>query len=457
MFSVDPAVQLRTQIRAAKLAGCKRLNLSLGLTSFPVEIYELADTLEVLDISGNELSALPDDFHRLHKLRILFCSDNRFTVLPAVLGQCSQLSMVGFKANEIQHVPAESLGRSLRWLILTDNKISELPAEIGLCTQLQKLMLAGNQLRALPDEMARCTRLELLRIAANRFSALPDWLFTLPRLSWLAFAGNPYGAAHEAAALAEKSIDEIPWPQLTMQKKLGEGASGVIHQAKWDRGSADEVEVAVKLFKGEMTSDGLPHCEKTACIRAGSHPNLIAVHGKVVAHPEGSTGLIMALVAPEFGNLAGPPSLESCTRDIYADGIQFSLRSALNIAHGIASAATQLHANGIMHGDLYAHNILHDGLGNCLLGDFGAASFYSRQDEPQAIAMQRVEVRAFGCLLEELLDRCAASGEDEEIRKSLMRLHGNCVQVETAARPLFAEILPLLAAERGKLDGGADR
>jgi len=445
------AEMLRAQIITAKQAGSTRLNLSLGLTEFPVEIYELADTLEVLDLSGNELASLPDDFHRFHKLRILFCSDNRFTELPAVLGQCLLLSMVGFKANHIQHVPAEALGRSLRWLILTDNRISELPAAIGRCIQLQKLMLAGNQLQALPDEMASCTQLELLRIAANRFTALPDWLLTLPRLSWLAFAGNPYGHAHESAALAEKSIDEIPWPQLNMQQKLGEGASGVIHQAKWRRGAGDDVDVAVKLFKGEMTSDGLPHCEKTACIRAGSHPNLIAVHGKVVAHPEDSTGLIMALVAPEFGNLAGPPSLESCTRDIYADDIQFTLRAALNIAHGIASAATQLHDKGIMHGDLYAHNILHDISGNCLLGDFGAASFYTRQDEPLAMAMQRVEVRAFGCLLEELLDRCVGIGEDEEIRKSLMLLHGNCIQDETAARPLFAEILPLLAAELEKL------
>jgi len=157
------------QIRAAKLAGSQRLNLSCGLKDFPVEIFDLADSLEILDLSGNELSVLPDDFARLHKLRILFCSDNLFTQLPEVLGQCPQLSMVGFKANKIRSVPAAALGKSLRWLILTDNQISELPAELGQCMQLQKLMLAGNQLQALPDELAACTQLELLRIAANRF------------------------------------------------------------------------------------------------------------------------------------------------------------------------------------------------------------------------------------------------------------------------------------------------
>ena len=89
-------------LRAGKLAGSRRLKLACGLEAFPPEIFDLADTLEVLDLSGNALSSLPDDLSRLHKLRILFCSDNRFTVLPEVLGCCPRLDMVGFKANRIQ-------------------------------------------------------------------------------------------------------------------------------------------------------------------------------------------------------------------------------------------------------------------------------------------------------------------------------------------------------------------
>lgn len=86
------------KLRAGQLAGLKRLDLSCGLTEFPQEIFQLADTLEILNLSGNALSRLPDDLHRLTRLRILFCSDNQFTELPACLGQCQQLSMIGFKA-----------------------------------------------------------------------------------------------------------------------------------------------------------------------------------------------------------------------------------------------------------------------------------------------------------------------------------------------------------------------
>ena len=171
------------QLRAGQLAGVQRLDLSCGLTEFPTEIFDLADSLEILNLSGNALSDLPADLPRLHKLRVLFCSDNQFTSVPEVLGQCPLLSMVGFKANQIHTLPAAALTPALRWLILTDNQLRELPEEIGTCTAMQKLMLAGNQLRHLPETMKACINLELLRIADNQFSYLPEWLLALPRLS----------------------------------------------------------------------------------------------------------------------------------------------------------------------------------------------------------------------------------------------------------------------------------
>jgi hypothetical protein len=433
------------QLRAGTLAGSQRLRLSCGLTTFPPEIFELADTLEILDLSGNALSCLPDDLPRLHKLRILFCSDNLFTRLPDVLGQCPKLSMVCFKSNQIRSVPASALPPALRWLILTDNRISELPAEIGRCSALQKLMLSGNQLQALPPELANCRQLELLRIAANQLQVLPDWLLALPRLSWLAYAGNPLCESREAAALALSPLPGIDWRDLQLQQQLGEGASGVIHQAAWRHGDG-VLPVAVKLFKGAVTSDGLPHSEMAASLSAGAHPQLIAVHGQIADHPAGAPGLVMALVDPGFRTLAGPPSLASCTRDCYAESTRFTLAAALRIALGMACAAQHLHARGIHHGDLYAHNILHTNDGRALLGDFGAASFFAPGDLPLARALQRLEVRAFSCLLEELLERCSAPSGGDSTLQSLSQLQARCAQPDAAARPLFADITQALTA-----------
>ncbi|MGY3886962.1 leucine-rich repeat-containing protein kinase family protein [Aeromonas aquatica] len=429
------------QLRAGELGGARHLKLSENLTTFPPEILSLKATLEVLDLTGNQLSELPDELAECTKLRILFCSENRFTKLPEVLGRCPALTMVGFKANRIAMVSPKALPARLRWLILTDNVIERLPDELGQCTSLQKLMLAGNQLTALPETLANCQQLELLRIAANRLEALPEWLLSLPRLSWLAYSGNPFAETWEQQAGTEVDVDDIPWQELEVGALLGQGASGAIHRAHWHpelgQAAGQPQELALKLFKGAMTSDGLPAAEMTAAMAVGRHPALIEVMGRVSDHPSGIPALGMALIDPAFVNLAGPPSLDSCTRDVYPVGLSLTLATALEMASQIASAAAHLHRSGVMHGDLYGHNILHDGRGRALLGDFGAASFYPLGMPLLATGLERLEVRAFGCLLEELLALCPATAAACE---ELHRLANECQRPETALRPSFAEI-----------------
>ncbi len=439
-------MQTIDQLRSGELAGVRRLNLCCGLTQFPPEIFDLADTLEILDLSGNALSELPDDLYRLHKLRIIFCSNNQFIELPEALGRCAELSMIGFKANKIRRVSAKSLPAKLRWLTLTDNEIETLPQEIGDCHYLQKLMLAGNRLQTLPSTLVNCKRLELLRIAANQLHTFPTWLLSLPRLSWLAYSGNPFSAALEAGALADSSLDDIHWDSLELDQLLGEGASGVIHRAKYGVPNDDTTHVAVKLFKGDVTSDGLPQSEMAASVSAGEHPNLINVLGRVTEHPSGINGLVMALIDAEFSNLAGPPSLDSCTRDIYPADTRFELPVVLRIAQSIVAVAQHLHQQGIMHGDLYGHNILHCGEGRTLLGDFGAASFYATDDRTLAGALQKLEVRAFGCILEELIERCSVSKLTQHVLYQLNALMSACVREENQLRPDFDEIGRQLAA-----------
>ncbi|EIK53781.1 protein kinase [Stutzerimonas stutzeri TS44] len=431
------------QLERGDLAGIARLDLSANLREFPEAIFGLADTLEVLNLSGNQLSALPADLSRLHRLRILFCSDNAFSQVPECLGDCAQLEMIGFKANRIARLPAAALPPALRWLILTDNQLPEIPVELGACSRLQKLMLAGNRLRSLPEQLQDCTRLELLRIAANRLDTLPDWLPHLPRLAWLAFAGNPFSDAEEARALAAHLRPAVAREQLALHEVLGQGASGIIHRASWHT-SRGVRPMAAKLFKGSLTSDGLPHSEMAACLAAGAHPHLVQVAGPLAEQPDSPPGLLMELIAPAFQPLAGPPSLASCTRDCYASDSRFSAEQVLHIAHGTASAVAHLHGRGILHGDLYAHNLLVNAQGQCLLSDFGAASFFDA-DSRIGQALQRIEVRAFGCLLEELLQRCTHA--DDERVLQLDRLRRQCLLAEGSERPDFAS----LAASLGRI------
>lgn len=430
-------MQTLEQLRSGKLKGITRLRLSCGLTEVPEEIFDLADNLEILDLSDNHLSQLPGNFGELKKLKIVFFLNNDFTVFPEVLAKCPALSMVSFKSNKIAHIPANAFPVNLQWLILTNNVIEEIPASIGQCTLLQKVAFAGNRLKTLPIEMANCTNLELLRISANELSEFPQWLLSLPRLSWLAFAGNPFCKNIPL----KQELPEIPFNDLTLLETLGEGASGLISKAIWKNG-AQQKETAVKVFKGEVTSDGYPQDEMNACILAGSHTTLVRVTGKLKEHPENKTGLVLELIPPAFKNLAGPPSYETCTRDTFKPGTEFSVNTIFNIAASIADAGRHLHSKGIMHGDLYAHNTLIDENDNTIFGDFGAATVYERSDKNAGL-FERLDVRAFGCLVDDLLSQ-SHDETNPPLKNSLVQLKDDCMKETISKRPSFEEIKSFL-------------
>lgn len=427
------------QLRRGDLAGATRLDLSCRLTELPDEVLGLADSLEVLNLSGNRLTTLPAWLPRLQRLKVVFASDNPFTTLPEVLGDCPLLEMVGFKACRIAQVPAASLPPALRWLILTDNAMETLPDAVGERPRLQKLMLAGNRLQALPEGLADAQRLELLRLSANRFERLPDWLTRLPCLSWLALAGNPLGWA-----VPPLHLPVVDWGDIRLGEALGEGASGrALHAtvAGWPG------ELALKLFKGAVTSDGLPEHEMAAGAAAGAHPALCTPVATLQGHPDGAQGMLLPLIPPGHVLLAGPPSLASCTRDVYPDGWRLAPGPALRLLRGIADAVAHLHGHGVVHGDLYAHNILwHPATGDALLSDFGAAALLPADQPALARALQALEVRAFGCLLEELGDRLDVT-QDDPVRAMMAGLTASCLDTDPGARPTMAEVSRLLFKE----------
>ncbi len=432
------------QLKSGELIGAKMVRIHCGLTSFPDEIFSLSESLEILDLSDNCLTDLPIEILKLTKLRILFLTNNNFTVFPEILGKCSQLEMISFKSNQIQSISEHSFPPKTRWLILTNNKLEVLPATIGKCHRMQKLMLAGNKLKSLPNELANCKNLGLLRIAANQLNVLPEWILTMPKLSWLAFSGNPFCTTIQADTTGLELID---WADLSIDVKLGEGASGIIWKAIWNNGMS-QLPVAVKIFKGDVTSDGLPDDEMNACILAGAHPNLVKVLGKLKPNDENKKGLILSLIPPHYKILGHTPSFESCTRDVYKEGTVFNINTILEIARGIASVAAQLHEKGINHGDLYAHNILiHDSEDDIhpLLGDFGAASIYNKGNKSTAIALERIEVSAFGCLLEDLLTHIEVEEGQKSTAIALMNIKNHCMHEQVVQRPSFVEIIALLS------------
>jgi hypothetical protein len=422
------------QLQNHELLGITRLNLSENLSEFPMEILELADTLEILSLTNNNLSSLPSDFDKLTKLKILFCANNAFTEVPKVLAKCASLEMIAFKSNQISTFAENSLPLTTRWLILTNNQITTLPNSIGDLQFLQKVALAGNQIHTLPDQMQNCKHLGLLRISANQISTLPNWIYTLPKLAWLGFAGNPLC---KALPQSSESLPSIGFDELYFDTTIGEGASGVI--SKGHKLQCKEP-VAIKVFKGDVTSDGYPQDEMNAAVQSGKHPNLINIMADLKEHPDQKEGLILELIGSDYKVLGNSPDFETCTRDTFTSGKIYSYQTILSILKGLASVLAHLRERNILHGDLYTHNILVDPQGHALLGDFGAASNMQGLDED---ALEKIEVRSFGYIIDDLLKHLLIANEFA-LATPLAELLDSCLDPEVSNRPNFSTISKIL-------------
>jgi len=414
-----------TELKSGKLVGATRLQLVEELNTFPEEIFSLADTLEVLDLSNNNLSTLPDEFACLTRLKRVFLSFNQFKHIPEVLAKCPALIMVAFKGCKITEFGDYCLPKNIEWLILTDNNITELPQSFGQFTQLKKLALAGNQLKQLPSSMAQCKNLELVRLSANNLTHVDDWLFELPKLAWLAFAGNDF---NKAQCLTKCSLENKPLNDYTLSHVIGQGASGVIHLAQ----AADSA-VAIKLFKGAITSDGYPLDEVNCCLQAGDHANLI----KVLAYIEQSDQLI----DKSFANLGLPPSLETCTRDTFNNDCHYSTQAILRIAQQMVSTLHHLHVRKVSHGDIYAHNTMVNQNHDVLFGDFGAATNLTMLSEYQQKQLEWIEVSALGCLIEDLLSTVTGDDRQSELFDKMSDMAKRAMQPLLNQRPTFTELL----------------
>lgn len=421
-------MQSVSKLLSGELKGITSLSISEDLIAFPIEILDLADTLEFLDLSFNKLTELPADFGRLTKLKVFLCGGNLFKELPAVLGDCAALSVIGFKSNLIESINPKALNINLRWLILTNNKLQNLPVEIGNCKNLQKLMLAGNKLQKLPSALQSCLNLSLLRVSANRLNEIPAWLFEMPKLAWFAFSGNKF-----LKKAIPKRISLVNWNDLNFHQQLGEGASGTIYKAARNVDGVKH-DVAVKIFKGSVTSDGFPEDEMNAYMFAGDHKGIVKLIGQIDSQENNKKGVMMELIPHHFYNLGNPPNFVTCVRDTFSKNTALTSTIILKIITTVASIASQLHERGIMHGDLYAHNILVDQEGNTLFGDFGAATIYDKQSHLMATALEKIEVLAFSYLLDDLLKVCI---DQHTLITQLETIKNECSTPDLSTRPTF--------------------
>ncbi|KAJ2089870.1 hypothetical protein IW138_003164 [Coemansia sp. RSA 986] len=123
------------------------LNLSNNmLIQLPPGFGRTFSKIQLLDISGNQIAALPEDISHLRCLRELNASRNALIGLPITIGSLRSLEVLNIAENYIVSLDASvSRLENLRMLNISDNRITHLPTCLGLLAQnIRILLVDGN-------------------------------------------------------------------------------------------------------------------------------------------------------------------------------------------------------------------------------------------------------------------------------------------------------------------------
>lgn len=385
------------EVKELSLSGCTGVALPED-----TEVWSRFKSLKKLDLNNSSLTELPDEMDVLApSLEILFLSENKFDAIPDVIGKLSHLRVLSLRGNQLSELSSSNLpASSLVWLILTNNQIKRISADIGQLKGLQKLMLSHNEITTVPSELGDCKMLELVRLANNNINSMPTEILSLPKLAWMSLSGNPMSHSPKSSEKVIKEKDII----IDHKHVLGKGASGVVY-----RGTYQDKQVAVKIFKEQSKgSDG--NAEDEMAIN-GLINNPLAISAIGVIESKGAPGtyggLVMNLLSGTY-SLGKVPSFDTVTRDAgpSREATHMSRESIMSVIWNIASALEYIHSSsvGVSHSDVYLHNILKDDEGVSRLSDWGASYVYDRNNAQMAPMIERIEVLAFGRLIQNLFD-----------------------------------------------------
>ena len=100
-----------------------------------------------LDLSGQQLTTIPDSILSRTDITALNVSNNQLTNLPSSISKLTNLEVLNVENNRLVSFPPEiSQLTKLREIHANNNRITSLPTELGNMTWLQSLDISGNNI-----------------------------------------------------------------------------------------------------------------------------------------------------------------------------------------------------------------------------------------------------------------------------------------------------------------------
>lgn len=188
--------------------------IGLGLKSLPEELGFKLTSLRVLNVSSNELEALPDSILRLTNLQELHIGHNKLRRLPERIGLMGSLHRLELANNELDRLPVTLAGltrmerldaesnrleilpenldamRSCKTLNFNHNELVRLPRCLGRMPSLVALSASWNNITYIPEELCVSRSLRHLRLNLNQISLIPEKIGLLTQLQELSLDSN---------------------------------------------------------------------------------------------------------------------------------------------------------------------------------------------------------------------------------------------------------------------------
>ncbi|KAI1152886.1 hypothetical protein F4825DRAFT_417499 [Nemania diffusa] len=180
----------------AQCTNLRDLKLGNNLLYGPLEDFFILENLEILDLHGNNISALPCGIDRMKRLRILNLDENAFESLPFEVLSTLPLSELLVRKNKLIGTLIESGVEGLPQLQTLDcssNQLSYIvPPDVKQppkLPSLHQLTVTMNRLKALPD-MSSWDSILTINADDNNISAFPEGFTTRQTLRHAGFSSN---------------------------------------------------------------------------------------------------------------------------------------------------------------------------------------------------------------------------------------------------------------------------
>ncbi|KAG5978700.1 hypothetical protein E4U55_006046 [Claviceps digitariae] len=203
----------------SQMTSLRDLKLSKNLLSGPLDTALLnLGALEIIDLHGNNITALPPHMETMPRLRIMNMNENRLEMIPfdslcklpltelhirknrlsgvliqQPIGALDCLQTLDASANHLTHLVPEDSKVSLpavHSVSLSVNRLQSLP-DIASWTSLLTLSLEENHIAHIPEGFTSLQKLRHADFSSNDISIIPPEIARMQGLTMIRLTGNP--------------------------------------------------------------------------------------------------------------------------------------------------------------------------------------------------------------------------------------------------------------------------